>query len=87
MLWRVRRFCPRPSSFLQDCTNVLGVIGVDHAGIEIEIEASHMLAKDLDSFASSIERASDHVGNDLPADPFHHDGRLCLRDHDVPHQP
>src|SRR5689334_25357708 len=91
---RVRRCCGRswaisiqgPQSLLQDSADVLGMIGADHAGIEIEIETSHVLTKDLDLFAGSAERASNSGGNDFATDPRHHDGWRRLRDHNVSHQ-
>ena len=66
--------------------NVLRRAGVDHAGVEIEIEPGHVFAEDFDLLSVAIEHALDRIGNHLAADALHGDRRQRVRRHDVAHQ-
>src|SRR5262245_51697413 len=65
--------------------NALERGGVDGPGIEVEIEAGHVLAEDLDLPPGFVEHALHDIGNHRAVDSLYRDLWQGARRHDVTH--
>ena len=60
--------------------------GVDGPGIEVEVEAGHVFAEDLDLPPRFVQHALHDIGNHHAANALHRDLRQRARRHDVAHE-
>src|SRR3984957_20757010 len=52
----------RVERFLQHLADVTCIVGIDHVGVEIEIQPGHMLAENMNGLAGGAENAAYRKG-------------------------